>query len=91
MLNKAASSLNYKHIPDTLLKNRKFSKAIEKFSALKRLSVKVIITFTGEENTYKTLTEKSKALNVSRTALSKAIVSGNKLKGIYLISSNKSV
>lgn len=49
------------------------------------MSVLVKNINTQEETEYKTLTEAAEAIGVSRTAVSKALSSGNTLKKLYIV------
>jgi|SRR5690606_15164618 len=95
IVEKAGSTLGYKHTPESLKKMRDFvlSDEVRQIKALstinataaRRIKIEVENIKTNEKFEYNSLTEAAKALDVTKTAISQALSNNRLLKKVYLI------
>ena len=91
----AGSTLGYKHTEESLKKMRDFilsdevlarkKLATENATFSRRISIIIKNIKTGESSEYKSLTEASHVLKVSKAAVSQALISNRILKKVYQI------
>jgi O6-methylguanine-DNA--protein-cysteine methyltransferase len=91
----AGSTLGYKHTEESLKKMRDFilsdevlarkKLATENATFSRRISIIIKNIKTGESSEYKSLTEASHVLKVSKAAVSHALISNRILKKVYQI------
>ena len=91
----AGSTLGYKHTTESLEKMRNFvlsdevrerkAKSTANATASRRISIIVENIETNETSEYISLTEASKALGVTKGALSQALINSSLIKKIYSI------
>lgn len=95
VLEKAGSTLGYKHTEESLNKMRKFiisdlvttKKRLSTKKAIDSKRIKILIKNieTGENKQYKSLSEAAKCLKITKGAMSQALLSKKLLKKKYLI------
>lgn len=95
IVEKANSTLGYKHTPESLEKLRNFvlsdevkaRKSISTLNATKARKIAIIVknNNNNEEFEYASLTEAGKALGVSRAAISQALLYNRLIKKTYLV------
>lgn len=95
IVEKAGSTIGYKHTPESLAKMRNFvlSDEVKQIKALstknatavRRISIVVDNIKTNDKLEYESLTEAGKALGVSKAAVSQALLNNRLIKKIYLI------
>jgi O6-methylguanine-DNA--protein-cysteine methyltransferase len=91
--------MGYKHTEETLKKMRDFilsdeviarkRLSTEKATAARRISLSVKNIKTGEITNYKSLTELSKGIGVTKGAVSQALMKNSLIKKIYSIKRQK--
>lgn len=95
IVEKAGSTLGYKHTPESLEKMRSFvlSEEVKKRKALstvnataiRKIAVIVENVKTGEKSEFSSLTDVGKALNVSKSAVSQAALYKRLINKTYII------
>jgi GIY-YIG catalytic domain len=93
----AGSTLGYKHTEESIKKMRDFTLSVEVLARKKlvtenatkarMLPILVINTKTGDRQEYKSKTEASKALNVTKGAVSQALINNRLIKKTYKLKS----